>query len=76
MIHRSDVRDTDRHEYATEASTVGLAPGTWPDQIPTDLGNGQPLRKVAVIRNFDSGEIEHVTYAQQAGLELVRIFND
>ena len=33
----------DPHRLAVEACEIGLPPGVWPQQIATDLGNGQPF---------------------------------
>lgn len=40
-IHIDQVTEYEPHSFATEASTLSLAPGQWPEMIETDMGNGR-----------------------------------
>lgn len=62
--------------HCVEASTLGLEPGQWPETLPAhrSLGNGQPLRRIAVETRDD--EILSVDYRQVCGVIRVRVFND
>lgn len=59
----------------TEASTIGLGPGEWPDFISVvdDAGNGFLFLKGTVDRR--DGDITAVHYLTRDGLGLV-VFND
>lgn len=62
--------------HVVEASTLGLSPGQWPDQLEVspDFGNGQSLTR----QGFESmnGELQSVIYRQALGILRVRVFND
>lgn len=73
-IDRKIVTEYEPHKFEVEASTVGLRPGTWPERIPTNLGNQMDLRVSKVHTSW--GKIESVVYKQEFGcIELV-IQND
>lgn len=74
MITYAHVTETKPHQFRTEASTIGLAPGEWPALINTEIGNRQPLyRKSALKRD---GEIIYVVYTQAMGCIDVIVLND
>lgn len=55
--------------YTAEASELGLAPGEWPEQMETTLGNGQPF-----VRAFLTGR--KGSYLQSGGCIRLYVFND
>lgn len=57
------------HKFSVEASTLGLAPGRWPNVLETNLGNGQ--RFVLEDINDIGGH-----YRQQYGCITLIILND
>jgi len=60
------------HCFTMFASDEGISPAGFvalPGQLPTDLGNGQPL----VIHHRDGGE---AVYRQQFGCIQLTIWND
>lgn len=60
---------TELHHWLTEASMLGLAPGQWPEQLPTTLGNGQPFFKQPYI---GEGKVE---YRQSMGCIRLTVLN-
>lgn len=65
------------HVFSNEASSLGWAPGVWPDAIYLEasepkgvLGNGMPLRLTA--RDPDGTAL----YEQDNGIIEFRVFND
>ncbi len=63
------------HKFATCASDLGLPPGEWPSQIPTNMGNRMPFMRGATERD-ESGGISLIKYAQANGCIDLVIFND
>lgn len=63
-----------RPVYTTDASELGLAPGEWPGQIDTELGNGQPLLRKDWHKAPD-GTLLDVIYWQAFGIVELRVFN-
>lgn len=62
-------------EYVTEASTIGLRPGQWPDELPVeDIGNNMPLLRGKISSTIE--DVEFVLYHQQFGNVSVKVFND
>jgi hypothetical protein len=58
------------HDFITEASDIGLPPGTWPEQLDVvDIGNNLPLR---IASRDETGAV----YKQIAGCVVVKVFND
>lgn len=58
-----------------EASELGLAPGSWPETLATDIGNKMPL--IRISKKVDAeGDLLYVRYLQSNGIILVKIFND
>lgn len=62
---------------ATEASDIGLPPGTWPGVLwlVPKTGNGLIFAAHFVKRNAH-GEIQWIDYRQHNGCMRVRVFND
>jgi hypothetical protein len=57
------------HKFAVEASSLGLAPGEWPERLETDLGNGQPFRRISFL---PTGGF----YRQEHGCIELHLLND
>lgn len=58
-------------DWYADASTLGIAPGaSYPAQLATDLGNGQPF---AFVR-FDGNQTAH--YRQLDGTLILKVWND
>ena len=55
--------------YSIDASELGLAPGSWPKQLPTTLGNGKVF---FLLYQDDAGAL----YRQEGGAVRLRVFND
>jgi len=66
--------------YSTEASTIGLGPGQWPDRLVVtgadgQFGNGLPF--VSARRIVDRpGELSGVQYTQSMGTIKITVLND
>lgn len=70
-IDTTNAHEIEVHEWWTEASQLGIAPGAaYPDALNTTLGNGQPF----VFRGFDA----HGTalYMQAFGCITLKVLND
>lgn len=74
IINAADVQELRPAYFVTDASSVGLLVGDFPEFIETTLGNKQPLVRCNVDRG--AGDINSVVYAQQLGNVVVKIFND
>lgn len=74
LVTSQNASEYEPHCFSTEASTIGLPIGQWPDQIKTNLGNGLPLVRGRVKLLGD--EVAFVDYRQTAGIVEVRIHND
>jgi hypothetical protein len=66
------------HQFCAEASTLsaiveGFRAG-WPEEIPTSIGNGMPLLRVA--KKVVEGDIQYVRYMQANGCITLCVFND
>ena len=69
MLHASDLTATGPQSFCTEASTIGLKPGEWPDVLATSLGNKQQF--VLIRLNEDKA-----VYRQSLGIIELTVFND
>lgn len=69
QITRAMVFEVDTHRFVADASELGLAPGCFPAQIKTQLGNGRPFIRRDVTE-------QAVTYSQANGCISLLIFND
>ena len=67
-VTKQNVTEYQPDTFTAEASELGLAPGEVPQQLATDLGNGQPFRLVHVQRE--------ILYRQEAGSLQLVVFND
>lgn len=76
LVKRSMLTEHEICRYLTEASTLGLRPGEWPEQLDVEpgFGNGQPLLRYHTRGTVDF--IEFVLYRQGNGSIEVRVFND
>jgi len=72
-INRNEVFEFKTHQFMTEASTIGLPPGEFPDSIETDMGNGMPFVK---SRTDGMDDIWSVFYLQELGCIGLQIVND
>lgn len=61
--------------FVTEASDIGLVAGKWPTQLPTSVGNGNPLLRMHAEYNNEH-ELIAVNYRQAWGNVTVRVLND
>ena len=68
----SNTQRIGEHHVCTEASTIGLAPGAWPRELTTDLGNGHPFVMIEPQVTDGGG----YAYRQRAGILLLTVFND
>lgn len=62
--------------FASDLSSVidGFKNHRWPETFPTTLGNGQPFGIVLKRANEDG--LEYVTYRQDAGCLILKVYND
>ena len=74
-LNASASRSSAANTYATEASSIGLAPGEWPRQIPTELGNRQPFLFEKADITPDR-ELLGCRYTQSEGILRLIVFND
>jgi hypothetical protein len=63
------------HYYTADASDLGLEPGRFPREIPTDMGNRKPFVMVSHMMS-DDGQIEAVLYRQMHGELELDVIND
>lgn len=68
-INREQVMEHTTFHFVGEASELGWSPGFWPDQVDTNLGNGNPLE----LKQIDE---ERALYSQVAGCIEVTVYND
>lgn len=68
-VRREHVTEYEPHQFVTEASTLGLPPGTPPWMLTTELGNGQPFEMTG--RRGAGWE-----YRQQFGNIVLTVLND
>jgi|HubBroStandDraft_6_1064221.scaffolds.fasta_scaffold00530_22 hypothetical protein len=62
------------HYWVTEASDLGLPVGSFPPQIATDLGNGQPF--IYGYADMNEGDVAGVHYYQCNGVLGLLVIND
>lgn len=62
------------NRYCADASDIGLRVGQWPHELPTTIGNKQPLVRTRRVANHN-GVIAY-EYDQVAGSIILTIFND
>jgi hypothetical protein len=73
-ISFTDVCEYELHKFCTEASSLGLKPGEWPNSFDTEMGNKQPfIRQQAIMHK---GEFAGVAYRQQLGCITLHVLND
>jgi len=70
QLAENDVTRFNSNHLFTEATTLGLAPGSYPERIDTELGNGKTLTLLRV----DSDQTAH--YVQDEGYLEFTIFKD
>ena len=76
---RGLVYEHEPHRFAAFASDLcdhGFGVGQWPDQIDTELGNGQPFVKSRHEISEDGEDLVAVNYTQLFGCITLRVFND
>ena len=73
LIGYNHCNETETNRFVTEASTIGLKPGDWPDQLPTAMGNKQPF--VLANRQWSKGELRWAEYRQSNGYLTIFILN-
>lgn len=71
MITHDLVTEFEVHHFVTFATDIGLKPGEWPRNLPTDIGNGQDFLVASVGENG-----QWVNYIQMNGCVRLRVFND
>jgi hypothetical protein len=69
MVTREQVTEYDVHQFSAEASDLQLPVGKYPQQIPTNMGNGLPF----ILRSACD---DYVIYRQANGCITLRVFND
>ena len=78
-INASNSTDQTMNNLSAFASDLGLEPGEWPKEIPTDLGNGQPFMKsepALCSRIYREDDVACTMYYQLFGSLKVVIYND
>ena len=71
FVKSYEITEIDFHKFATDASDLGWAPGFFPLEVNTDLGNKQPL-----ILDPISSTPRKKVYNQTAGCISLLVFND
>jgi hypothetical protein len=63
--------------WSAEASTLGLAPGQWPDSLLVRIPNGQLVnfRRVSLDRDQD-GDVRSAWYSAAMGTAHLTVWND
>jgi hypothetical protein len=74
FITYSDVTEVRRHEMVTEASSLGLRPGYFPQQFSTNIGNG--LNFIFSHQEAVGGELIAIHYEQANGCVSLKVLND
>ena len=59
--------------YHADASSIGLKPGEWPQEIQTDMGNSENF--VKQYAHQERGRLVHVDYVQRYGSLRLRLWN-
>lgn len=62
------------HLWVTEASTLGLRPGEYPNFLKTTLGNGRNF--VLKSAEYNDGDITVLRYEQHSGCISLHVYND
>jgi hypothetical protein len=75
MIHYNDVTEAEVHLFTAEASSLGLRAGEWPQNLETKIGNQRPFIRTSKKVDAEGGLL-WVTYRQDLGCVVLRIFND
>lgn len=73
-INQGDATEFECHRFVTEASTIRLQPGEWPEAIETTIGNGQPFL-LHTLKCTPLG-IASAIYEQANGCVTLEITND
>lgn len=68
-VDRDQAMETKLHTFSAFASDLGMQPGYFPDEIETNIGNGEPFIR---IRLDSIGG----AYKQRLGCAFLTIFND
>lgn len=80
VIARSRVESVDRGYYVSEASSLGLRPGQWPDRLVVDLGteqgDGSPITFRLWRVEEQGGDVESALYGTTLGTAFLRVYND
>jgi hypothetical protein len=74
MIYYKDVTEEEVHLFTVEASSLGLRAGEWPQKIETEIGNRRPF--IRTSKKVGDEGLLWVTYRQDLGCVVLRIFND
>jgi hypothetical protein len=74
IVNETSACETSAYTWVTEASTLGLAPGSVPLTLETTLGNGQPFNFVGSEGGSDCMTKFH--YLQGNGCISLVVFND
>jgi len=62
------------YHFVTEASLLGLPPGSFPELLPTQLGNQLPFEFQRFERT--AGELVAACYFQRNGCVTLAVLND
>jgi len=68
-VTEQNATETLSDQWSTEASTLELRPGVWPDRLETTLGNGQDF----VMEDLS---LMGGSYKQENGILELVVFND
>lgn len=69
MITYAMVTETEPHAFVAEASSLGWAPGEWPNRVETNMGNGLPFLLWSATETYR-------LYRQSNGIIVLRVYND
>lgn len=75
MIQSGLITEEGYLQFVSEASSLRLAPGEWPERISTELWNGQDLVFIRITRNLH-GAMSAALYSQELGCVTLSIIND
>jgi hypothetical protein len=73
-LQRLNVVEHHPHHFTAEASELGFPAGMFPEEIKTDMGNGQAF--ILDQEKVDDGDLLWVRYRQALGCVSLTIFND
>ena len=68
------VIEGEANHYTATADTLGLAPGQWPPQLPTSLGDGSLFHLTRFAYSADGVESAH--YVQANGRFTLIVWKD